>query len=76
MASIRNLVIDANGDQEIDRIVEEYTFIGREVSVDRGARTVTVLAMPSDYKKKREHDSRARAKRERSEGDQGSDRRS
>ena len=67
MARVENLQIHPDDEQELDRLVEEYRFIGREVTVDRPGLTVTVLAMPSDYKRKRERDNRRQARRERTE---------
>jgi hypothetical protein len=60
----KNLVIDCDNQREVFRLVEEYKFIGREVDYDVNKLQVTVLALPRDYKKKREASAKAVAKRE------------
>jgi hypothetical protein len=64
-----NLIISLKSQDEVDKVVREYKYIGREVTWDYNKLTVTLLALPMEYKKKRERDAKVAAKREREEED-------
>jgi hypothetical protein len=60
----KNLVIDCADQKEVFRLLDEYKYIGREVDYNLNKLQVTVLALPRDYKKKRDANAKAAAKRE------------
>lgn len=64
MGKVRPLVIECKDIDDLERQKAEYEYIGREVKVDRAHLTLTVLTIPSKYKRKTEREAKARARRE------------
>lgn len=64
MGNIKPLVLEFTNIEDLEKQKAEYDYIGREVSVDRASLTLTVLTLPSKYKKKSEREAKIRARRE------------
>lgn len=64
MGNIKPLILEFKNIEDLEKQKAEYDYIGREVKVDRAALTLTVLTLPSKYKKKTEREAKIRARRE------------
>ena len=60
----RNLIINCDTMDEVNRIAADYRAIGSDFDIDPDKLTITVLALPHDYKRKRDRDNKLVAKRE------------
>lgn len=59
----KNQVIYSNDVAYLERLNDEYhNYIGRDTKLDRSEGTLTVFALPFDYKRKRRAAARARRK--------------
>lgn len=64
---IKPLVLTFDNAGDLERMKEEYEFIGREVNIDRQAMKLTVLTLPRKYKKKSIKETKNARKKEKEE---------
>lgn len=64
MAKARNQRIYSNDVNELTRLADEYSFVGRRVNLDVRRRELTVFALPETWKKKIAKERRLEALRE------------
>lgn len=68
MAKIKPLVLEFTNQQDLEKMAEEYRFIGRETEVDKQNLKLVVLTLPKKYKKKTDRENKIyRAKNPESE---------
>lgn len=59
------MVLSFKSVAEAERLAEEYRDAGRDVIINKKDHTITVLALPLNYKKKRERENRIKRNQER-----------
>lgn len=64
MAKIKPLVLEFTNQTDLEKMADEYKFIGREVEINRKELKLTVLTLPKKYKKKTEREAKANRNKE------------
>jgi hypothetical protein len=62
MSKIKPLTLEFTSLDQLEKTKAEYNFIGREVSVDRQKMVLTVLTLPTVYKKKSDKEEASRSR--------------
>lgn len=70
MAQIKNQVIYTSDFDTLNRLADEYRFVGREVRVEPRKSRLVVLALPSTYKRKEEREKKLRKRKRDLYGDE------
>lgn len=64
MAKIKPLVLEFTNQADLEKMADEYKFIGREVEINRKELKLVVLTLPKKYKKKTEREAKANRNKE------------
>ena len=64
MAKVKPLVMNFSDAEALNKMKEEYDFIGREVEIDVRNLKLTVLTLPRKYKRKQSKEAKTRRPRE------------
>jgi hypothetical protein len=60
MAKVRPLVMNFGSADELEKMRQEYEFIGREVETNQAELKLTVLTLPKKYKRKAARENKIR----------------